>query len=76
MRQILDADLGIAACALAHQRPVHRDLAELVDQQGQAARLAPLDQVAQQGGLSGAEKAGDDRDGNALVHAATVKRDN
>ena len=66
--------------------PVDAELAELVDQQRQPPATAVLQQMADQAGLSGTEKAGDDggrdfrdhgwrtsgKDGLAAARAATA----
>src|ERR1043166_8795823 len=52
-------------CAVAHQRIVDADRAELVDDDGGAAPLRALKERAHQGRLPGAEEAGDDGARNA-----------
>ena len=51
--------------AVAHQRIVDADRAELVDDDGGAVSLRALKERTHQGGLPGAEEAGDDGDRNA-----------
>ena len=53
--------------AVAHQRIVDADRAELVDDDGGAAPLRAREERAHQSGLPGAEEAGDDGDRNAAA---------
>jgi hypothetical protein len=46
----------------AHQLVVDADRAELVDDDGRAASLGRGEEAFEQGGLAGAEEAGEDRD--------------
>ena len=64
---------GAQACA-AHSStssPSKPDIAEFVDDDGNAPAVRLGEQAAQQRGLAGAEKAGDHRDGNAGIDADT-----
>src|SRR5439155_22834119 len=49
----------------AHERVVDADAAELIDDDGGACTFGRRQETAQQRGLAGAEKAGDDADRNA-----------
>ncbi len=64
-----DIVLGAHRVAAAAQHlGVDADVAELVDDQGDALAAVARQQVADQGRLAGAEKAGDDGGGNLLGH--------
>ena len=50
--------------AVANQFAIDTQIAEFVDDEGKAAAAGPLDHVADQAGLTGAEKTGDDGGGD------------
>jgi isochorismate synthase EntC len=54
--------------ATQQQFPVDAEIAELVDQEGEAPTVIVFDHMADQAGLAGAEKSGDDGRGNACGH--------
>lgn len=63
-------DLVLAAAldaATGEQVAVDPDVAELVDHQGDAPAIGGLQQMADQAGLAGTEKAGDDRGRNLAI---------
>ena len=62
--------------AVAHQRVVDADAAELVDDDGGAFALRRRQEAAHQRGLAGAEEAGDDRHRNARAARALLPRPN
>ena len=64
--QFDDVLLGAGGVAAAFENfAVDADIAELVDDDGEAAALRIGEHVANERGLAGAEKAGDDGAGNA-----------
>ena len=62
MGKILDLYMTLRISFGTQQVAIDGDLAEFIDEQGQAARLAALDQAAQQSGLAGTEETGHHRD--------------
>ena len=62
MGEILDLHVALRIPFGTQQVAIDGDLAEFIDEQSQAARLATLDQAAQQGRLAGTEETGHDRD--------------
>ena len=49
-----------------HQQVIERDVAEFVDDDGGLAQRLVLEQAVEQRGLAGAEKTGEDGEGNGL----------
>ena len=75
VRQFDDVLLRAACDAAAlDEGAVEAEIAELVDENGEAAPAGILEKVAHQGGLAGAEEAGDDGAGNLrqVAHAVSL----
>ncbi|MNV42150.1 hypothetical protein D3C71_1338120 [compost metagenome] len=58
---------GERRAAFAHQRGVDVDFGHIVDDHGNAPAFTIVEDVVQQRGLAGAEKAGQDRDGQLVL---------